>query len=295
MRREFKLCWQAVAPRFKGSFRYTLGVAAGALALGAGSIPLSAQAYRTNSGFATNNLPANDDGYTGLVNLGFSANFFGTTYTQAYVNNNGNITFDAPLGTYTPFGLTAGGVPPIIAPFFADVDTRTGPVVTYGTDVVDGHSAFGVNWPGVDYFQYHSDKTNVFQLVLIDRSDTGAGNFDFEFNNNQIQWETGDASGGHGGLGGNCAAAGYSNGQSGAANNSAELPGSHVCGDFLDGGPNALISHDLNSDQLGRYLFAVRNGQVVTTTPEPSSMALLGTGIVSLIPIVRRRRRTSQQ
>ncbi len=273
--------------------RYLVAVAASAVALSAVALPLAGQAFRSNSGFTTNNLPANDDGYTGLINLGLTANLFGATYTQAYVNNNGNITFSAPLGTYTPFGLVGGGVPPIIAPFFADVDTRAGPLMTYGTDMVGGHNAFGVDWNGVGYFADHIDKTNVFQLVLIDRSDTGAGNFDFEFNYGPMQWETGDASSGSGGLGGNCAVVGYSNGLSGSANNSFQLPGSGVCGSLIDGGGHALRTNSLNSQQVGRYLFSVRNGEVVNTTPEPSSLALLGSGIVGLIPIARRRRRAA--
>ncbi|MCC6202803.1 MAG: VPLPA-CTERM sorting domain-containing protein, partial [Gammaproteobacteria bacterium] len=92
---------------------------------------------RSNPGFATSSLAANDDDSTGLVNLGISANFFGTTYTSAYINNNGNITFDSALWTYTPFPIVTTGEK-LIAPFFADVDTRAGALMTYGTDTVGG-------------------------------------------------------------------------------------------------------------------------------------------------------------
>jgi hypothetical protein len=68
--------------------------------------------------------------------------------------------------------------------------------VTYGSGTADGRQAFGVNWIDVGYFSSRTDKLNQFQLVLIDRSDTGAGNFDIEFNYGNILWETGEASGG---------------------------------------------------------------------------------------------------
>jgi hypothetical protein len=70
----------------------------------------------------------------------------------------------------------------------------------------------GVNWIGFGYFPQAVDKLNSFQLIITDRSDIGVSDFDFEFNYHQIQWETGDASGGSDGLGGSSARAGWSNG-----------------------------------------------------------------------------------
>lgn len=228
----------------------------------------------TNSGFSTNTLAANDDGSTGAIPLGFTVNYFGLNSgaeTQVYVNNNGNITFDHALSAYTPTGLTADTGTAIIAPFWGDVDTRGAGsgLVTYGTDTVNGHAAFGVDWPAVGYYGEHTDKLNTFQLVLIDRSDVGAGDFDIEFNYAQIQWETGDASSGHDGLGGDSADVGYTNG-TGVTGSYYELPGSAVNGAFLDGGPDALISNS-NDGTTGQYLFEVRGGAVIVPPPTGGS------------------------
>ncbi|KKK74717.1 hypothetical protein LCGC14_2880980, partial [marine sediment metagenome] len=137
-------------------------------------------------GFNQNTLAANDDESTDLVDIGFPIDFFGTTYTGLYVNNNGNVTFDLPLWEFTPFGLTERLGMPIIAPFFGDVDTRgEGSELvkySYGAGVIDGYNAFGVNWVNVGYFASHTDKLNSFQLIIIDRSDRGSGFFDVEFN-----------------------------------------------------------------------------------------------------------------
>lgn len=118
-------------------------------------------------------------------------------------------------------------------------------------------------------------------MVLIERFDTGAQNFDIEFNYDSIVWDTGQADGGNeaclNGPAGSSARIGYSDGGA----NTFEFSGSGVSNSFLDSGHSftSLIQNSLNSDVLGRYIIPVRNG---IPNPEPQSEQMVGGEIIPI-------------
>jgi hypothetical protein len=221
-------------------------------------------------------LIQNDDSFVATSSfLPTPLNFLGNTYTSAFVNNNGNITFESGQSTFTPFEITAD-TPPIIAPFFADVDTRPPPDednvdfndnngrVWYGVALhaprFGGRNVFCVTWEDVGYFTRGADKHNTFQLLLVERSDIAPGDFDIYFNYSQLEWETGDASGGAGGLGGTSAGAGYSSGTGDPAG-FLSMPCSLDNGACLDTDfSTGLRNTSTNSLTKGRHIFEIRNG-----------------------------------
>lgn len=226
------------------------------------------------AGFDANSLAGNDDGSTGFVNFGLgNLNFFGVTYSGAFLNNNGNMTFGSADGTFTPSALTGTGQLARIAPFFADVDTRNGQLMKYGSGTFGGNSAFGQTWRNVGRYDQNQSQLNTFQTLLVSRSDVGANDFDIIFNYDSILWDRGSVSP-------VSAVAGYTNGDGDFFN----LTGSGVTGAFLNGGANALSTNSLNSNVAGRYVFTVRNGVVSSNVPDNGSMlALLGLALTALV------------
>jgi Nidogen-like/PEP-CTERM motif len=243
------------------------------------AMPLSAASV---TGFDSSSLPSCDDCFSDAVALGFSANYFGTTYSNTFVGNNGYVTFNAGQGLFSPQGLGLGyaGLP-IIAAFFTDIDTRSSGVTSYGTGTFGGRNAFGVNWDAVGQFSNDNSAPNTFQLLLVDRSDVSAGDFDIIFNYDDIQNGRGASVGYNAGINGNPAGTFF------------QLPSSLNGNAFGNGQSDALITNS-NIGIAGRYLFAVRNGAVVPPgVPEPSTWAMMISGFALVGGSMRYRRRRS--
>ena len=156
----------------------------------------------------------NDDGSTGSIPLPFSFCFYGQTMSSFYINNNGNISFGAPYGTFTSNSFPDPTFT-MIAPFWGDVDTRSGALPTASGVVYYKLTPtyLIVRWQTVGYYAYHDDLLNDFQLIITDGSDPilPQGN-NVSFCYGDMQWTTGDASGGSNGFGGNPATVGVNRG-----------------------------------------------------------------------------------
>jgi hypothetical protein len=226
----------------------------------------------------------NDDGSSSLLDLPFAINLFGSTYSQFWINNNGNVTFESRLSTYTPDPFPVSDQP-MIAPYWADVDTSAG--AADGSNNVwvasPNDTTVVVTWdkvgyytsdPGDDFFPWEpfshgsleTDPRNDFQLVLRNRAaDTGRpGDFDIEFRYNVLEWTTGDASGGTAGLGGIEAQAGY---DAGNGVDFQTLPGSF--------GPNVLDLQNTTNvagGEPGLWSFSIRGGAAPGDTPDNPHM-----------------------
>ncbi len=223
-------------------------------------------------GFGTNVLAINDDGSSSALDLtgAFSGGlrFFGGPYTQFWVNNNGNITFSGGLSAFTARAFPVAARP-MIAPYWADVDTRNrGGLAMETENRVYWHLEPGrlvVTWYNVGYYNEQNDKRMSFQLILTNALDCGSGDFDVEFRYDRCEWTAGSASGGSGGL---CASGSSScvSAQAGFdAGNEMDyvaLPGS-LSDDILD------VCTTSNVGAPGIWRFSVRSGGVVCPSDMP--------------------------
>jgi len=148
--------------------------------------------YVEPDGTYTLAMQPNDDGSSVYIPIPFSFNLYGTNYTGIYINNNGNITFNGPMAIFSASAFPST-INSIVAPFWADVDTRNG----FGQVVYKiTPTAVYINWEDVGYFNMHGDKLNTFQLIITNGSDPVIQGGNVAFCYQDMEWTTGDASSG---------------------------------------------------------------------------------------------------
>ncbi|WP_017743439.1 nidogen-like domain-containing protein [Scytonema hofmannii] len=142
--------------------------------------------------FSETFLDKTDDGSFGPFSFGFNLPFFGQNYNSFYVNNNGNVSFGKSVGAFTPQSLKTQTLAPMIAPYWADVDTRGTGTVSVKTGIPNEVT---VTWDKVGYYSQRTDKTASFQMILRGPDypiPDGEGNLGFFYKD--VQWETTNSS-----------------------------------------------------------------------------------------------------
>jgi len=262
-----------------------------ALAASAISVSASAGAIHDTALFSDHTLMPFDDTNSGNF-PSFPVNFLGTQALSMSVNSNGAVSH-ANLWPIN-FNQLAQNTS-VLAPFLANVDNRYGGLIQWGFDQIDGRNVLGAQWLGVRAYNNRPDLTNSFQIIITQRTDEGAGAFDFEFNYDQIAWDTTDPAWWDSDRAPDVARVGWFNPLTGQG---FEFEGSGIAGALLDSNlETGLIHHSHGSDVLGRYVFEVRDGAVVfdeppaNGVPEPGSLALVLGGLALVTRRQCRRRR----
>ncbi|XP_050980067.1 sushi, nidogen and EGF-like domain-containing protein 1 [Labeo rohita] len=136
---------------------------------------------------------AADDGSSSLIQLSSPFLFFGRTYQQIYVNNNGQLTFNQSSSAYIPYSFPNNGSQDIIAGLWTNLDNSvrgfvshhqytSGNVLTRATQDINTHFpnlnftaswVFVATWNKVAYYNFTNTETS-FQVVL-----TSGSNYSF--------------------------------------------------------------------------------------------------------------------
>ena len=117
-----------------------------------------------------------DDGHGPVVNLGFSFDFYGQSYTQCVISGNGYITFDiSQANQYSPFSINTpipnpGSLPEnaIMAPWH-DLNPSIGGNVTYSSYGIAPNRIFIVTWCAVPMYSC-TQLLHTSQVVLYEGS-----------------------------------------------------------------------------------------------------------------------------
>jgi hypothetical protein len=234
-----------------------------------------------------------DDCTNPITLSGYSWNFFGSTYSNLGLANNGLVSFGGAQVVSQPTALPASNIP-MLAPFWSDADTRcaacgntlwraqhSGSALDTAQSIVRAHgglagsgftatNVFVATWDHVGSYPEQTTTTNTFQLVLVSDSFFNRTFAIFNYTDGGINWLLGQASD-------RLPVAGYDKGD---GFHYLELPGSRT----TDIG--TTLETQSNIGVAGQWLFKIDNVPVAVPAPAPvpapASFALLGMGLAAL-------------
>lgn len=116
-----------------------------------------------------------DDGYSGVIGIGFTFNYYGTTYTQLTIGSNGILKLGtASAGAYCPWPITAAlagnaSVYNCICGPWCDIYIPAGGTITYATVGTAPNRKFTANWCATRMFSCTSQYVTS-QIILYETS-----------------------------------------------------------------------------------------------------------------------------
>ena len=116
-----------------------------------------------------------DDGYSGLIPIGFTFNFYGTNYTQLVIGSNGLLSFTPTLaGAYCPWPISAAllgnaSARNSICGPWCDILLSAGGSITYSTMGTAPNRKFAVTWCGTAMYSCTAQYTTS-QIIIYETS-----------------------------------------------------------------------------------------------------------------------------
>ncbi len=258
--------------------RFLLCFSLSLMFIGFSALGANAQLYTTNYGSLVPGYSPNDDSTFPAVGLPYSINYFGSTYNSIFVNNNGNATFGAGTGDYSPSPLNTQNTQPMIAPYWTDLDSRSDPLGSIAANTGGSGVYFRqvsptevvMTWDRLGYYSTNYSGRAQFQLVLRDPNSVipaGEGAIGFFYD------------GVTSGTDGHTVQVGFGDGL--AAINTGEIS--------LFGNSSSTVSQQVNGQHFWFGLSG--EGEPIETpqgVPEPATMLLLGLGLIGVAGIRRK-------
>jgi gliding motility-associated-like protein len=141
-------------------------------------------------------LSLSDDVWSGVINIGFTFNFYGTNYTQCVIGSNGLVSFNlGNAGGYCPWSLA--GIPPLPTTAlpsayntamlcYQDINPAAGGTIKYQTIGTAPNRIFVVLYENVAMFS--TGQCNYMGLILFESSN----NVEYHIGNKPIStWNSG--------------------------------------------------------------------------------------------------------